>query len=47
MPIPELGGGHEAARVHHANGQCRGVADGGAGAAAGNASDRISQQLIG
>ena len=44
MPSPELGGGHAAARVHHASRRCGGcVAARGACAAAGDAGDRVSQ----
>ena len=44
MPPPELGVGHEAARVHHAFRRCGGdVAAYGARAAAGDAGDRVSR----
>src|ERR1035437_5250185 len=40
MPSPELGGGHEAARVHHALRRCGGgMAGGGAWATAGEGAD--------
>jgi hypothetical protein len=41
MPPPEVGVGHEAARIHRWPWRRRGVAAGGAGAAAGDAGDRV------